>query len=55
MISLSSKNLGVKHSLCVMDVFTEYAWVNPLKIKKLKKILNGFIVIINESKRKPNN
>ena len=29
--SLSSKNKNVKYLLCVIDVFTEYAWVKPLK------------------------
>ena len=52
--SLSSKNGGVKYSLCVLDVFTKYAWVKPLKEKKAKTVLNGFIKIVRESKRKPN-
>ena len=29
--SLSSKNQGVKYLLCVVDVFTKYIWVKPLK------------------------
>ena len=29
--SLSSKNKNVKYVLCVIDVFTKYAWVKPLK------------------------
>ena len=36
MASLSSKNWGDKHLLCVIDVFTKYAWVKPLKDKKVK-------------------
>ena len=40
---------------CVIDVFTKYAWVKPLKGKKAKPVLHGFIRIVNESKRKPNN
>ena len=28
--SLSSKNKNVKYSLCVIDIFTKYAWVKPL-------------------------
>ena len=55
MISLSCKNLGVKHLLCVIGIFSEYEWVSPLKDKKCKKGLNGFMKIVNESKRKPNN
>ena len=31
---VSSNNKNVKHLLCVIDVFTKYAWVKPLKDKK---------------------
>ena len=31
MESLSSKNKNVKYLLCVVDVFTKYVWVKPLK------------------------
>ena len=34
MKSLSSKNKNFKSLLCVIDVFTKYAWVKPLKDKK---------------------
>ena len=37
--SLSSKNENVKYSLCVIDVFTKYAWVKPLKEKNGKTVL----------------
>ena len=37
MESLSSKNKNVKYLLCTIDVFTKYAWVKTLKIKKLKQ------------------
>ena len=45
---LSSKNKNVKYFLCVIDVFTKYAWVKLLKYKKGKTILNAFIEIENE-------
>ena len=51
---LSSKNKNVKY-LCVIDVFTKYARVKPLKERKGKTVLNAFIEIVNESNRKPNN
>ena len=51
--SLSSKNKNVKYSLCVIDVFTKYAWIKPLKYKKDKTVLNAFIKIVNESNCKP--
>ena len=53
MESLSTKNKNVKYLLCVIDVFTKYTWVKPLKDKKDKTVLNGFIKIINGSNHKP--
>ena len=32
--SLSSKTRGVKHLLCVINVFTKYAWAKSLVDKK---------------------
>ena len=40
--------------LCVINVFTKYAWVKYLKDKKIKTVINAFIQIVNESNRKPN-
>ena len=40
--------------LCVIDVFTKYAWVKPLEDKKDKTVLNDFMEIVNESNRKSN-
>ena len=51
--SLFSKNKNVKYSLCVIDVFTKYAWIKPLKYKKDKTVFNAFIKIVNESNCKP--
>ena len=31
---MSSKNKNIKYLLCVIDVFTKYARVKPLKDKK---------------------
>ena len=49
MESLSSKNENVKYLLCVIDVFTEFSWVKPLKDKKGQIVLNAFITTVNES------
>ena len=38
----------------MIDIFSKYAWVKPLKDKKGKTVLNAFIEIVNESNRKPN-
>ena len=53
--SLSSFNRGLKYLLCVIDVFTKYAWAIPLKNKKTESVLHGFIKTINESKFKSRN
>ena len=52
--SLSFKNEGVEYLLGVIDVFTKYDWVKPLKDKKGKTVLNVFIEIVNISHWKPN-
>ena len=39
MESLSSNNKNVKYLLCVIDVFTKYAWVKPLKDKQFLMLL----------------
>ena len=54
MESLSSKNKNAKYSLCVINVFTKYVWIKPLKDKKGQTIPNAFIEIVNESNCKPN-
>ena len=51
--SLSSKN-KILNICCVIDVFTKYSWVKPLRDKKGKKVLKAVIEIVNESNRKPN-
>ena len=54
-IQLISKwNKGIKYLLCVIDIFSKYAWVVPLKDKKGTTIVNAFQSILNNSKRKPN-
>ena len=50
---ISKLNEG-KYLLCVIDLFSKYAWVAPLKDKKGASIVNAFQSILNNSKRKPN-
>ena len=52
--SFSSENKNVKCLLCVIEVFTKYAWVKPLKDTQNNTILNAFINIVNKSNCKPN-
>ena len=54
MQSLSKKNKGIKYLLCVIDLFSKYAFVVPLKDKKGISITNAFNKIIKQSNRKPN-
>ena len=51
---LSKFNKGIKYILCVIDLFSKYAFVVPLKDKKGISIVNAFQSILNKSKRKPN-
>ena len=53
MQSLSRYNKGIKYLLCVIDLFSKYAWVVPLKDKKGISIVNAFKKIILKG-RKPN-
>ena len=54
MQSLSRKNKGIKYLLCVIDLYSKYAFVIPLKDKKGINIVNAFNKIIKQSNRKPN-
>ena len=38
----------------VIDIFSEYAWVIPLKDKEGVSIVDAFQKILKESNRKPN-
>ena len=50
---ISKYNKGIKYLLCVIDIFSKYAWVAPLKDKKGTTIVNAIQSILNNSKRKP--
>ena len=46
---LSKFNKGFRFLLCVIDIFSKYAWVVPLKDKKGISIANAFQKILKES------
>ena len=50
----SKFNKEFRFLLCVIDIFSKYAWVIPLKDKKGISIVNAFQKILDDSKRKPN-
>ena len=51
---ISKYNKGIRYLLCVIDLFSKYAWIIPLKDKKGVTIVNAFQKILKESNRKPN-
>ena len=54
-MQLTSKfNKGFRFLLCVIDIFSKYAWVVTLKDKKGISIVNAFQKVLEESDRKPN-
>ena len=53
-MQLSKFNKGIHFLLCVIDIYSKYAWVIPLKDKKVITITNAFQKILDESDRKPN-
>ena len=51
---LSKYNKGIRFLLCVIDIFSKYAWVVSLKDKKGISIVKAFQSILKQSNRKPN-
>ena len=51
---LSKYNKGIRFLLCVIDIFSKYPWVVPLKDKKGISIVKAFQIILKQSNRKPN-
>ena len=50
---ISKFNKGFRFLLCVIDFFSKYAWVVPLKDKKDVTITNAFQKVLKESDWKP--
>ena len=51
---ISNFNKGIRFLLCVIEIFSRYAWVFPLKDEKGVIIVDAFQKILNGSNRKPN-
>ena len=51
---ISKFNKRFRFVLCVIDIFSKYAWVVPLKDKKGISIVNAFQSILKKSSRKQN-
>ena len=54
MQSISKFNKRFRFLSCVIDIFSKYAWVVPLKDKKDVTIVNAFQSILKNSNKKPN-
>ena len=50
---ISKFNKGFRSLLCVIDIFSKYAWVVPLKDKKGVSIVDAFQKILDNLNRKP--
>ena len=51
---ISKFNEGFKFLLCVIDIYSKYVCVVPLKDKKGVSIVNAFQSVLKKSNRKPN-
>ena len=51
---LSKFKKGFRFLLCVIDIYSKYAWVVPLKDKEGVSIVNAFHKFLKESNRRPN-
>ena len=51
---LSKYDKGIRFLLCLIDIFSKYAWVVPLKDKKGISIVKAFQSILKQSNSKPN-
>ena len=51
--TFSKWNKGVKYLLMVIDVFSKYDWISPLKYKKTESVSLAFDEIFKKAKRKP--
>ena len=53
MSKLSKANKGFKYIMVIIDVFSKYAWLEPLKTKTGIEISKALQKVFNESKRSP--
>ena len=51
---ISKCNKEIRYILCVIDLFSKYAWVFSFKDKKGVSIVNAFKKNLDSSKSKPN-
>ena len=54
MLLISKFKKGISFLLCIIDIFSKYAWIIPLKDRKGTTITNASQNVLKESNRKPN-
>ena len=50
---LAQDNEGIRYLLIVIDAFTKFAWVRPMKNKLANTVLENFISVLQQAKIKP--
>ncbi|MCG8621103.1 MAG: transposase family protein, partial [Proteobacteria bacterium] len=50
LVYYADDNDGYKYLLVVIDIFSRYAWVQPLKDKTATQIVNAFSKILNDGR-----
>ena len=53
--NISKYNKGMRYLLMVIDAFSKYAWVEPIKSKTGKAVSEAFEKILKRARRKPIN
>ena len=48
MQAFSKDNNGIKYLLTVIDIFSKFIWIVPLKLKTGQEVTNAFSSILNE-------
>jgi IS30 family transposase len=49
--NISKENDGVKYLLFVIDIFSRYLWIEPLKNKIGKEVVNGLKKIFSKQRK----
>ena len=48
MQAFSKDNNGIKFLLTVIDIFSKFVWIVPLKLKTGQEVANAFLRILND-------
>lgn len=51
--AISKQNEGFRYLFCIIDCFSKFAFVIPIKTKTAKEVTSSFEKLLEQSKRKP--